>query len=55
MLLIQILAKILFLPLYIFLFLIALFLYLFNTAVNNQFSFDECLETVLIKYYWDFD
>lgn len=55
MLLLEIFAKILFLPIYILLFFIALLFYLFSLSINAQVSFDECLEALLIRYYWDFD
>lgn len=53
--LLKIFAKILFLPIYILLFFIALIFYMFGLAINGQVSFDECLEALLIRYYWDFD
>ena len=49
MFLLQFFAKMIFLPVYILLFFIALIFYTFGLAINAQLSFDECLEAFLIR------
>lgn len=53
MILLKIIAKIVFLPLYLFFFCIACLMYFISLAFNKGLSFDEILCGLDIDTYWE--
>lgn len=49
----QIIAKVIFLPYYILTLCLATIIFLFGLAINGQITFKECLEVWGTDTYWD--